>query len=202
MLVPMIVLVAMLVVVFMRFMVMCVVVLVRMVMRVIMGMIVTVGHNMASTCIGSAFGVKRRFNLHNLRTKTAHHVFNDMIPADAQALAHDLRWQMAVAEVPRHAHHMLHVARTDFRQRLRRGQHFNTPSIIQHQRVARAQQQCVRQIEHEGQPAHALHGNASAMPVIVVEHDSVSRLAGPVTGGLDFCGAQSRQITSPRLYHR
>ena len=37
--------------------------------------------------IGAAFGVERRINGDDRRAKAARHVFNDAIPADAQAIS-------------------------------------------------------------------------------------------------------------------
>ena len=50
--------------------------------------------------IGAALGIERRLDLDDAGAKPLHHRLDDMIAPDAQALWHDLRRQMTVAEMP------------------------------------------------------------------------------------------------------
>ena len=89
--------------------------------------------------IGAAFGIERRLDLDDARAQPPHHFLDDVIPADAQALACDLRRQMAIAEVPGDPHQMHGIGAPDLDQRFGRGHHLDQPAVLQHQRVAAAQ---------------------------------------------------------------
>src|ERR1700740_3409730 len=73
---------------------------------------------MGGAGIGAAFGIERRLDLDNARAQALHHRFDHVIPADAQALRHDLGRQMTVAEMPGDPDQMMRVASLDFDQRL------------------------------------------------------------------------------------
>src|SRR5262245_64919835 len=88
---------------------MLVMVMFAMMMRVVVVMIVRVvmtGMAMAMIVrdiggrVGAAFGIERRLDLDHARAQPLHHLLYHVIPPDAQTLAHDLRRQMAVAEMP------------------------------------------------------------------------------------------------------
>ncbi|KPF96436.1 hypothetical protein IP86_16215 [Rhodopseudomonas sp. AAP120] len=89
--------------------------------------------------IGTAFRIEWRIDLKDLATKPLHHIGDDVIAADAERLGHDLGRQMPVAEMPGQSHQMQRIATADLQQRLRRGNHFDQPAIVEHQRVAAAQ---------------------------------------------------------------
>ena len=99
--------------------------------------------------IGAALGIERRLDLDDSRAQPLHHRLDDVIPADAQPLPHDLRRQMAVAEMPGDADQMLRIIAADFRQRFRRSHHFNQTAVFQHQRIAATQRDRVFQVEQE-----------------------------------------------------
>ena len=135
-------------------MMLVVVVMVMAVIAAIMimfGMIVTrmVMCFVAVAGIGAAFRIKRRFDLDHPRTQPLHHAFDDMIAPDPQSFARDLRRQMAVAEVPGNANQMLRIVTADFQQRLRCGHDLDQPAVLQHQRVAAAQRDCIFEIQQE-----------------------------------------------------
>ncbi len=153
-----------------------------MVMTVVMGMIVPVV--MAGVAvvmivrrvcgrIGTALRIERRLDLDDARAESLHHLLDDVVPADAQALAHDLRRQMAVAEMPGDAHQMRRIGAPDLDQRLGRRHHFDQPSVFQHQRVAAAQRDGVFKIEEEFEAARARHRHPPPMAVVEIEHDGV-----------------------------
>ena len=116
-----------------------VIVAVAMMMRVIM--LVTMRVVMAGVSIvmivrgmrgriGAAFGIERRLDLDDARAKPLHHRLDDVIPADAQALADDLRRQVAIAEMPGDPHQVLWISAPDLDQRLGRRHHFDQPAIL------------------------------------------------------------------------
>src|SRR6185503_4521381 len=68
--------------------------------------------------ISAALGIERRIDLDDARTQSLHHRLDDVIPSDTQAFWHDLRRQMAVAEMPRDANEMQRIGAADFDQGL------------------------------------------------------------------------------------
>ena len=103
-----IVVMAMIVVVVMIAMIMVmVVVIVRMIMAGVTVIVMRMAMRRAG--IGAAFRIERRLDLDHACTQALHHRLDDVIAPDAQALDHDLRRQMAVAEVPGEAHQMVRI---------------------------------------------------------------------------------------------
>ena len=62
-----------------------------------------------------------------------------MVAPDPQTLAYDLRWQVAIAEMPRDANQMKRIVTSNFDQWFWRGHDFDQTAILQHQRIAAAQ---------------------------------------------------------------
>ena len=56
--------------------------------------------------------------------------------------------------------------------------------------VAGAQHHRLGQIEQEAEAAHAGHGDAAAVALVVIEHHGVGRLARPVAGGKNAMSVQ------------
>src|SRR5713101_3022371 len=81
--------------------------------------------------IGAAFGIERRLDLDHARAEPLHHRLDDVIAPDPQTLGHDLRRQMAVAEMPGDANQMVRVGSPYLEQRLRRRYDFNQTSIVE-----------------------------------------------------------------------
>lgn len=140
--------------------------------------------------ICAALGIERRFDFHHTCAEPAHHLLDHVVAADAQGLGQELGRQMPVAEMPGHAHQMARVLAADLDQRLGCRDHLDQAAVFQHQRVAAAQGDDVRQVEQEFQPARAGHRHAPPMPVVEFEHDRVSGRVAPRLCGFDGCGAQ------------
>ena len=156
---------------------------------VMMTVIVMAMPRMTAPDISAAFRIERCFNDNDARAKAAHHLLDHMIAPDAQALADDLRRQMAVAEMPGDPHQMMRIGAADFHQQLGRGNHFDQPPVFQHQRIAAAQRDGFFQIQQEFQPARSRHRHAAAMPVVEIEHHRVSGGPGPANLRADLRGA-------------
>ena len=129
---------------------------------------------MAAAGIGATFGIERRLDLDDKRAQTLHHRLDDVITADAQALGHDLRRQMPVAEMPGDPDQMMRIDAADFEQRLRRRHHLDQAAILEHQGVAAAQRDGVFEVEQERQSARAGHRHPPAVPIVEIEHDGIS----------------------------
>lgn len=142
-----------------------------------MSMVMALRRHMAR--IGAAFGIEGRFDLHDLGAKAAHHILDDVIAADAKLLTDDLRRQMAVAEMPGHAHQIVRRGAADFSQRLGRGDDFDKAIVVEQQRVAAAQHHRVGQVEQELKSLDALERHAAAMTVVEFENDRIRNFARP-----------------------
>jgi hypothetical protein len=149
---------------------------------------------MSAFRIGPAFGIERRRDLDDARAQSLHHGFDDMVAADPQRLGHDLRRQMAVTEMPGEPHQMMRIGAANFQQRLGRGDHFNQPAIIEHQRIAAAQGCGVLQIQQELKPARARHRHPPPMPIIEIEHDGVNSGFSPTMLSKHARGADHAEI--------
>jgi len=164
---------------------MAVVMMVVVVMRVIVAIVMVVPLRGRAFDIGAAFRIERRFDLDDAGAQPARHILDHMIAANAQALLQQFRRQMPIAQMPRHPRQRRRIRAANFRQRLGRRDHFDDAPIFQRQPIAAAQHHRLRQIEQERQPAYAGHRDAPPMPLVVVEHDRVGRLAGPRAGGFN-----------------
>jgi hypothetical protein len=145
------------------------------------------GMRMAS--IGAALGIEWRLDLDDAGAEPLHHRFDDVVAADAQALWHDLRRQMTVAEMPGDPNQMQRIVAPDFGERLRCGDHLDQPAILEHQRVATAQRHRVLQIEQEFEPARARHRHPPPVPVVEIKHDGVGSSMHPAILAQYFCRA-------------
>lgn len=148
----------------------------------------------AAVPVGPAFRIERRGDRCQATAKPGNHVLDHVIAADPERFAQQLRWQMPVAEMPGDLDEMGRVARGDFDQILRFGQHFDNPAIFQLQPVAMMQKDGVSFIEQKGQAAFPAHDRASAMPVLPVEDDPVDGavlrvVLGPIACRMDLANA-------------
>jgi hypothetical protein len=112
-----------------------------------------------------------------------------MITPDPQAFGHDLGRQMPVAEMPGDPHQMQRIGAADFDQWLGRGDHFDQPAVLEHERIAAAQRHRVFEIEQEFKPARARHRHPPPVPVVEIEHDGVGGRFVPAMLALNSDGA-------------
>ncbi|MHC2382472.1 hypothetical protein ACVIHA_006870 [Bradyrhizobium liaoningense] len=159
----------------MRGMIMIVVAVIMVMMAVVVMRLVIVPMRVAGIGIGPAFGIERRLDLDHARAEALHHGLDDVVAADAQGLGHDLRRQMAIAEMPADPDEMVRIAAADLQQRLGRRDHFDQPPVLQHQRVAAAQRDGMLQVEQEFEPPRARHHHTAAVPIVEIEHDRIRR---------------------------
>lgn len=167
-------------------MTMVVVTMVVVIMAVIVMRMVVVAVRMPGIRIGAAFGIERRLDLDHAGTEALHHGLDDVIAADAQALGHDLRRQMAVAEMPADADEMMRVVATDLEQRLGCRNHFDQPSVLQHKRIAAAERDGILEVEQEFETPRPRHRHAAAVPIVEIEHDRIRRGLGEAVLSLNL----------------
>jgi len=166
-----------------------IVIIVVMVTMIVPGVIMSmrgVGRMRMARRIGAAFGIERCLDLDDPRTQPLHHRLDDVIAADAQALRHDLRRQMAVAEMPGDPDQMQGIGATDLEQRLRGRHHLDQPSVFQDQCIAAAQRNRVFKIEQKLEPARARHRHPPPVPVVEIEHDGIGRGVRPTVLAFDM----------------
>lgn len=144
------------------------------IMRV--GMAVRISMIMAghrAVAVGPTLGIEGRLDENSLGSEAAHHVLDDVVAADAQARAHDLRRQMTIAKVPGDANHVVGIAGADFDQRLGGCDDQDDASVLQFQPGIGNQRHGIGEIEQELRAVDAIHGHATAVAVVVVEHDAI-----------------------------
>jgi hypothetical protein len=149
----------------------------------------------AAAGIGPPLRIERCLDVDDAGAEPFHHGLDHMVVANAQATPGDLRRQMPIAEMPCHPHQLRGVGGTDFEEMLRRGHHLHQPPVIEHQRVAPAQGDGLRQIEQKIKPARARHPLAAAVAVIEIEHHGIGGI-GPAARRSDRGGADHRTTTS------
>ncbi len=148
--------------------------------------------------IGPAFGIERRLDLDDARAQSLHHRLDDVIPADAQALWHDLRRQMAITEMPGDPDQMQRIGAADFEQRFRGGDHLYQPPVFEDQRIAAAQRDRVLQVEQEFEPARPRHRHPPPVPVVEIEHDGIGRRLRPAMLAQDLSRADHWSVPEAR----
>lgn len=100
--------------------------------------------------------------------------------------------------MPGEANGLQRIGGANFKQRLGRGNHLDQTAVFQHQRIAAAQRDGLRQIEQEFEPARTGHRHAAAVAVVEIEHDAVGgvlvEMMLPKYAGCtdhDFCSSSS-----------
>ncbi len=156
-------------------------VLVRMIVRVVV--------TMRRLGIGAAFRIERRFDLDHACAEPLHHPLDDMVATDAQSLGHNLRRQMAIAEMPGEPHQMLRIGGTNLQQRLRCCDDLDQATVFEHQCIAAAQGDGALQIQQELEPAGAGHCRPPPVTVVEIEHDSIGSGFAPVVLAQNACGS-------------
>jgi hypothetical protein len=153
--------------------------------------------------IGAAFRIEWRLDLDDAGAEALYHFLDDVIAPDPQRLAHDLRRQMAIAEMPGQANQMKRIAAADFEQRLRRGHDFDQAPVFQNQCVTAAQRYRGLEVEQKRKSACARHRHPSPMAIVEIEHHGIGRRLCPAMLSLDFGRADHCKIpTAFRLCGR
>jgi len=112
-----------------------------------------------------------------------------MIAANAQALTHQLRGQVPIAEMPGNFNQMGRVVGKDLDKILRLGQHFDKPAVFQFQPVAVVEMDRRGFVEEEGQAARPGQDRPAAVAVVKVKGDAVGRSCCPGACGVDLVNA-------------
>ena len=81
--------------------------------------------------------------------------------------------------MPGEPHHLPGIATAKLDQRLRRRNHLDEPAVVEHQGVAAAQRDRLRQIEQEFEATRAGHGHATPVAVVELQHDRIGGRVAP-----------------------
>jgi hypothetical protein len=130
--------------------------------------------------IGAAFRIERRFDVDYPSAQSPDHRLDDVIATDAQPIGHDLSRQMTITEMPGHPDQTLRIAAANFGQRLRRGDHLDQSSVVEHECVAVAQGDRAFQVQQERKSARTRHRHSPPVTVVEIEHHAIGRCFGPV----------------------
>ena len=130
--------------------------------------------------------IEWRFHRRKSGAKSAYHVLDHMIAANAQPIADDLHIDVPVADMPGEPRQFVAVGGCDFDQRLRPADDAHDTAVVEHKTVAVAQSRRLRQVEQKGRAPFAGQNDAAAMPLMRVERNLVDRTgAVPVARRLD-----------------
>jgi len=97
--------------------------------------------------VGAALRIERRLYFDDLGAKLDCHLRDDVIAPDAQRNFKELRRNMPIAEVPSHAGGLQRISAANLKKRLRCGNDFYQPPVLQDERIPAAQPSRVRQIK-------------------------------------------------------
>ncbi len=128
----------------------------------------------SADAIRAALGIKGRLLRQKPAAETLDQLLDDVVAADAQAPAEELRRQMSVAEVPGDPHQFGRPPGRDVDDAFRRGTDLHDAAIVEQEAVAMAQRDRLGQVEEEVEPAVGPHRDAAAVAGVIVEEDEVS----------------------------
>jgi hypothetical protein len=126
-------------------------------------------------------GIEWRVEGFNVAAETFNHVLNDVIGADADAIAEQLHRQMTVAEMPCDPHEFALVVRMDFQQRLRPGADPDNLTALQREPVAIPQSHRLRKVDQDFLPVLRDQNDPPAMTAIEVDQHLIGRVRPDAT---------------------
>jgi hypothetical protein len=135
--------------------------------------------------IRAAVRLEWRLDMGDLGAQSAHHVFEHMIAADAQAVGQHFHMHMPVAEVIGGTRQLPGIGAAHFGEFFRRRDDLDQPPVFQNQRIAVAERNGVGQVEQKFRAAHACHDDTAAMAAVIVKNDRVARARVPGALGAD-----------------
>jgi len=124
------------------------------------------------TAINASFGLKWSLEFRQLRAGADQHLLDRMIRAYAEDRGPDLRWYMAVAELPGKPRKLLRVVMVRLHNRLRRRVHGDPASVSEAQAIAAGHDHGVRQIEQNSLAMIRSQPDAVADARLEIERDA------------------------------
>src|SRR5262245_24191165 len=136
--------------------------------------------------IGAGFRIEGRLAAGDPAAERRHHLGNDMILADSQALPHDLHRQMTVAEMPSDPQKARPICGLDVEDRLGCSVDPDIAPGVEFEPVAVGEMLGTLQIQKKRHAPVADEADASTMPVKISERYRVdSGIFRPLTAGID-----------------
>lgn len=151
---------------------------------VVLPMIVIVSVDFA-VAVGPAFGIEGGEHRSHRGAEPLQHVLDDMVVADPQAIAEELRRQVAVAEMPGNADQFGRAGSGDLQKAFGNGLHQDQPAILEFERIAVLHDGGFLEIEQKNRLADAAHDETATVAIVAFEGERIGRRAGPGAGGED-----------------
>lgn len=120
---------------------------------------------MSRAGICADFRIERGFEPGDLTPEPSHHLGDDVVRANAQALAGDLQRQMPIAEMPGNPQQIDTIGGLDFEDRLGCGADTEKAAAVELETVALGKVMCPRQIEQKGLARIGDKADTAAVPV-------------------------------------
>ena len=112
---------------------------------------VSMGMGGCGLAIGPAFRVERRFDRDAFAAERCNQRFQRMVAPQPNAIGKQLDCDVTVAENPGEPRQRRRIGSPYFEQRLRLGQHFDEPAVVEFERVAHAQMFPLGERKHKRQ---------------------------------------------------
>jgi hypothetical protein len=110
---------------------------------------------------------------------------------------------MAISEMPGDPYHKLWTRTSYLGEWLGRGDHFNQPSILEHQRITPAQHDGGLQVEKKRHAARAGQRYPPPMTVVEIEYNGVGRSLAPAVLATDVrCPDHAEMLTASQPCRR
>jgi hypothetical protein len=111
--------------------------------------VVSVIVRMHRRLVRAAFGIEWRLDLDYAGAELDRHVGDHMVAPDPQVFRKQLCRQVPITEMPGNARQMQRVVAADLQQGLRRCKHLDETAVLQHQRIAVAQERHIGKVEQK-----------------------------------------------------
>ena len=136
--------------------------------------------------VGARFGVERGLEPGDPAAEPRHHLGDDVIRADTQAIAQDLQRQMTIAKVPGDAQQAGPIGGGDLENRLGRSADPQIAAGVELQPITLGQMPGVWQIEQKSSTRIGDEADAAPVPVEISEgHGIDEAIFRPTAAGMD-----------------
>ncbi len=138
-----------------------------------MVVIIVVSMTVAAGGIGTGLRIKWRFDRLDMAAKALDHRLDDVIGADADAIAEQLNRQMAIAEMPGDTHEFSFMVGMNFKQRLGLRSDTDHTASVRGKTVAVPQTNRFRQIDQHLGSGYRRQDDAAAKTTVVVDQNLI-----------------------------
>jgi hypothetical protein len=124
-----------------------------------------------AVAVSAAFGLKRSLQPYEVRTKTAEHIFDYMVRANAKYLVADIGRQVSVSQMPGKTDELIPILVPDFDDLLGRGLNLEPPPVIQLQAIPIGHGDRLRKVEKNILALICGQAKAASMTRIKIESE-------------------------------